>query len=105
MMLDIIVACRTVFTYVVVLAYIAVVGPIGLAIVMLFRWTGGLYALGHGGAWLALTLAGIRYRVGERNTAVDVCVLHADAGALFDVAAPIRCRWESFEVTRFLRLH
>ena len=34
LMLDILIACRTVFTYVIVLAYIAVVGPIGLAIVL-----------------------------------------------------------------------
>src|SRR6187402_1544246 len=80
LMLDILIACRTVFTYVIVLAYIAVVGPIGLAIVLLFRWSGGLYALGHGGVWLALTLAGIRYRVAGREhvpaTAVVFCSNH-----------------------------
>jgi 1-acyl-sn-glycerol-3-phosphate acyltransferase len=79
-MLDILVACRTAVTYMVVLAYIAVVGPIGLAIVMFFRWSRGLYALGHGGVWLALTLAGIRYRVAGREhvpqTAVVFCSNH-----------------------------
>jgi len=95
LMLDILIACRTVFTYVIVLAYIAVVGPIGLAIVLLFRWSGGLYALGHGGVWLALTLAGIRYRVAGREhvpaTAVVFCSNHesnVDPPVLFEALHP-----------------
>ena len=43
--------------------YIAIAGPVALVIGGLFRWEGGLYALGHVGVWLALTLSGIRYRV------------------------------------------
>ena len=93
--MDILVACRTVFTHVVVLAYIAVVGPIGLAIVLVFRWSAGLYALGHGGVWLALTLAGIRYRVAGLEhvpkTAVVFCSNHesnVDPPVLFEALHP-----------------
>ena len=46
----------------------------------LFRWEGGLYALGHVGVWLALTLSGIRYRVTGfehvPSTAVVFCSNH-----------------------------
>jgi 1-acyl-sn-glycerol-3-phosphate acyltransferase len=56
-------AIRSFITYVVTLAYIAVVGPVGLLVAMAFRSKGVLYALGHGGVWLGLTLSGIRYRV------------------------------------------
>ena len=57
------IAVRSVVAYVLIIAYIAVAGPIGLVIGALFRWEGGLFALGHAGVWLALKLAGIRYRV------------------------------------------
>jgi 1-acyl-sn-glycerol-3-phosphate acyltransferase len=56
-------AIRSFITYLAVLAYILVVGPVGLLLAFLFRWKAALYVLGHGGVWLALTLAGIRYRV------------------------------------------
>lgn len=56
-------AIRSFITYVVTIAYIAVAGPVGLLVAIVFRSKGVLYALGHGGVWLALTLSGIRYRV------------------------------------------
>jgi 1-acyl-sn-glycerol-3-phosphate acyltransferase len=56
-------AIRSFITYIATIAYILVAGPIGLIIAIAFRSKGVLYALGHGGVWLALTLAGIRYRV------------------------------------------
>jgi 1-acyl-sn-glycerol-3-phosphate acyltransferase len=56
-------AIRSVVTYIVLLAYIAVAGPLGLFIAIVLKWKRGLYALGHAGAWLGLALAGIRYRV------------------------------------------
>jgi len=59
---------RSIVTYVVILAYIAVAGPLGLLIGVVLRWKRGLYALGHGGVWLALTLAGIRSRATARAT-------------------------------------
>jgi len=95
LMLDILVACRAVVTYLVVLIYIVVVGPIGLVIAVAFRWKRGLYALGHGGVWLALTLAGIRYRVAGREqvpaTAVVFCSNHesnVDPPVLFEALHP-----------------
>jgi 1-acyl-sn-glycerol-3-phosphate acyltransferase len=54
---------RSIAAYTSVLLYIAVAGPIGIFFALVLRWKSGLYALGHGGVWLALTLAGIRYRV------------------------------------------
>jgi len=84
-------AIRSVVTYVAILAYIAVAGPVALVIGGLLRWKGGTYALGHGGVWLALTLAGVRYRVSGRGhmpqTAVVFCSNHesnVDAAVLFE---------------------
>ena len=86
---------RSIVTYVVVLAYILVAGPTGLLIAVIFRWKRGLYALGHAGVWLALTLAGIRYRVagGERvpETATVFCSNHesnVDPPVLFQALHP-----------------
>jgi len=94
-MLDVLVACRAVLTYTVVLVYIAVVGPVGLTVAFVFRWSRGLYALGHGGVWLALTLAGIRYRVAGLSrvppTAVVFCSNHesnVDPPVLFEALHP-----------------
>ncbi|HEU4695031.1 MAG TPA: lysophospholipid acyltransferase family protein [Vicinamibacterales bacterium] len=57
------IAVRSVVAYFLIVAYIAVAGPIGLVVGALFRWEAGLFALGHAGVWLALKLAGIKYRV------------------------------------------
>jgi 1-acyl-sn-glycerol-3-phosphate acyltransferase len=56
-------AIRSVITYLVVIVYIVAAAPIGLFVSLTVRSKGFLYALGHAGCWLALTLAGIRYRV------------------------------------------
>jgi 1-acyl-sn-glycerol-3-phosphate acyltransferase len=86
---------RSVATYLVILAYIAVAGPLGLVIGVVFKWKRGLYALGHAGAWLALTLAGIRYRVAGLEQvppgAVVFCSNHesnVDPPVLFHVLHP-----------------
>jgi 1-acyl-sn-glycerol-3-phosphate acyltransferase len=63
----VIAALRSVITYLAVIAYILVAGPIGLVFAAVFRWKAGLYELGHGGVWLALTLVGIRHRVVGRE--------------------------------------
>ncbi|MGE0462687.1 MAG: lysophospholipid acyltransferase family protein [Vicinamibacterales bacterium] len=60
-------ALRSTITYVVVALYVAVAGPIGMAIAVPFRLKGLLYELGHLGVMLALGLAGIRYRVTGRE--------------------------------------
>ena len=44
-----------------------IAGPIGLVFAVGLRWKRGLYALGHTGVWLALGLAGIRYKVAGRE--------------------------------------
>jgi len=36
---------------------------VALVIGGLFRWEGGLFALGHVGVWLAMALTGIKYRI------------------------------------------
>jgi 1-acyl-sn-glycerol-3-phosphate acyltransferase len=83
-------AFRSFITYLAVIAYILVAGPVGLLIAFVFRWKAGLYELGHGGVWLALTLAGIRYRVVGREhiprEAVVFCSNHesnVDPAVLF----------------------
>ena len=58
---------RSIVTYLAALLYIVVAGPLGILVVVVFRWKRGLYALGHLGVWLALTLAGIRYKVAGRE--------------------------------------
>ena len=93
--LTLLIPVRAVLTYLVVLAYILVVGPIGLVVAILFRWKRGLYALGHGGARLALACAGIRYRVAGReqlpHSAVVFCSNHesnVDPAVLFEALHP-----------------
>jgi 1-acyl-sn-glycerol-3-phosphate acyltransferase len=61
------VAIRSFISYLAVVVYIAVAGPVGLLAAFVFRWKAGLYELGHGGVWLALTLTGIRHRVVGRE--------------------------------------
>ena len=85
-------AIRSFVTYVAVIAYILAAGPLGLLFAAVFRWKAGLYELGHGGVWLALTLAGIRYRVVGRELiprhAVVFCSNHesnVDPAVLFEV--------------------
>jgi 1-acyl-sn-glycerol-3-phosphate acyltransferase len=74
-------AARSVLTYLLVALYVLVVGPVGMALAVLFKAKGFLYELGHAGVALALTLAGIRYRViGRerlpRDRAVVFCSNH-----------------------------
>jgi 1-acyl-sn-glycerol-3-phosphate acyltransferase len=83
-------ALRSLIAYVAIVVYIAVAGPIALVIGGLLRWEGGLFALGHFGVWLALTLTGIRYHVAGLEhvppTAVVFCSNHesnVDPAVLF----------------------
>jgi 1-acyl-sn-glycerol-3-phosphate acyltransferase len=88
-------ALRSVIAYLAMLAYIAVAGPLGLLFAVVFRWKRGLFALGHAGVRLALSLAGIRYRVSGREhipaTAVVFCSNHesnVDPPVLFETLHP-----------------
>jgi 1-acyl-sn-glycerol-3-phosphate acyltransferase len=56
-------AFRSLLAYAGMLLYIAVAAPLAIVLGVLLRWKRGMYILGHGGVSLALTLAGIRYRV------------------------------------------
>jgi 1-acyl-sn-glycerol-3-phosphate acyltransferase len=56
-------ATRSVVTYVAIILYILIAAPAALIVGFVLRWKSGMFALGHAGVWLALTLAGIRYRV------------------------------------------
>ena len=58
---------RSLLTYLVVSLYVLIAGPIGLLIGVPFKMKGILYFLGHVGVGLALSLAGIRYRVHGRG--------------------------------------
>jgi 1-acyl-sn-glycerol-3-phosphate acyltransferase len=66
-MTTIIAALRSVLTYIIVSLYVLIAGPIGLLIGVPLKSKGILYFLGHGGVGLALSLAGIRYRVHGRE--------------------------------------
>jgi 1-acyl-sn-glycerol-3-phosphate acyltransferase len=63
MISSVLIAIRTLVTYAVTLSYIILGAPAALVVGLVLRWKRGMYALGHTGVWLALTAAGIRYRV------------------------------------------
>jgi 1-acyl-sn-glycerol-3-phosphate acyltransferase len=72
---------RSIVAYLLIIAYILIAAPPGLVIGGVLRWKRGMYALGHFGVGLALTLCGIRYRVTGREhvpggTAVVFCSNH-----------------------------
>ena len=74
-------AVRSVTAFTLAAAYVAVAGTLGLLVAVPFKWKGLLYELGHGGVWLALGAAGIRYRVAGRRhvptgQAVVFCANH-----------------------------
>lgn len=90
-------AVRSAVAYLVILTYIAVAAPIGIVLAAVFRWTAGLYALGHVGVGLALGLTGIRYRLAGRvhlppvTTPVVFCSNHesnVDPAVLFRALHP-----------------
>jgi 1-acyl-sn-glycerol-3-phosphate acyltransferase len=67
---------RSVLTYLIVSLYVLIVGPIGMGLAIVFKAKGLLYELGHAGVGLALTLAGVRYRViGREHTPRDRAVV------------------------------
>jgi 1-acyl-sn-glycerol-3-phosphate acyltransferase len=77
----VIAACRSLAAYVLAAGYVLVAGSLGLLVAVPLKWKGLLYELGHGGVWLALTVAGIRYRVAGRENvpggrAVVFCANH-----------------------------
>jgi 1-acyl-sn-glycerol-3-phosphate acyltransferase len=86
-------ALRSLVTYILVSLYVLIVGPIGILIASVFKAKGLLFELGHAGVWLALTSAGIRYRVYGRehvppNRPVVFCSNHqsnVDPPVLFQV--------------------
>ena len=89
--MPIIAVIRSLISYFVIVAYIAVAGPLALVIGAIFRWKAGMYALGHAGVGMALALAGIRYRVSGRENipggAVVFCSNHesnVDPPVLFE---------------------
>ncbi|MEQ1572660.1 MAG: lysophospholipid acyltransferase family protein [Vicinamibacterales bacterium] len=89
------IAIRSLLTYIIVLAYISIAGPVGLVVGAVFRWKRGLYALGHAGVSLALRSAGIRYTVFGREHvpggAVVFCSNHesnVDPPVLFEALHP-----------------
>jgi 1-acyl-sn-glycerol-3-phosphate acyltransferase len=87
------IAVRSVVAYVLIVAYILIAGPVALVIGGLFRWEGGLFALGHVGVWLAMALTGIKYRISgleqvPPSAAVVFCSNHesnVDPPVLFEV--------------------
>jgi 1-acyl-sn-glycerol-3-phosphate acyltransferase len=88
-------ALRSIVTYLAIALYVFVAGLTALLIVIPLGLEGLLYRMGHFGVWLALTLAGIRYRVTGRENipagrAVVFCSNHesnVDPPVLFRVLA------------------
>jgi 1-acyl-sn-glycerol-3-phosphate acyltransferase len=86
-------AMRSAATFVGIALYTLVAAPPGLLAASIFKRPGILYDLGHGGVWLALTLAGIRTIVRGREhltpgRAVVFCANHqsnVDPPVLFRV--------------------
>jgi 1-acyl-sn-glycerol-3-phosphate acyltransferase len=89
-------ALRSLVTYLVIVLYILLAAPLALVFGVMFRWKAGMYALGHAGVCLALTSAGIRYRVSglehvPAGTAVVFCSNHesnVDPPVLFRALHP-----------------
>jgi 1-acyl-sn-glycerol-3-phosphate acyltransferase len=89
-------AVRTVMACVLTLAYVACAAPIGLFCGGVLRWKSGMYALGHAGVRLALSIVGIRYEVTGREQipasgAVVFCANHesnVDPPVLFEALHP-----------------
>jgi len=74
-------ALRTALTYLAIVSYTLLAGPIGLLIAIPFRVKGLLYDLGHVGVWMTLRTSGIRVTVEGRehlrpSTAVVFCANH-----------------------------
>ena len=95
MLQTVVVAIRSVVTYVAILVYIVLVAPLTIVVGVLFRWQTASYVLGHGGVGLALACAGIRYRVhGPRppvESPVVFCSNHesnVDPAVLFQALHP-----------------
>ena len=89
-------AIRSLVTYVAIVVYIGLVGPMALGLARLFSSKRPLYWAGHGGVGLALWLSGIRYRVAGRenvpNRAVVYCSNHesnVDPAVLFHQLDPM----------------
>ncbi|MBM3781596.1 MAG: 1-acyl-sn-glycerol-3-phosphate acyltransferase [Acidobacteria bacterium] len=74
-------ALRTALTYLAIVSYTLLAGPVGLLIAVPFRVKGLLYDLGHVGVWMTLRTSGIRVTVEGRehlrpSTAVVFCANH-----------------------------
>jgi 1-acyl-sn-glycerol-3-phosphate acyltransferase len=102
-------AFRSFLTYVVIVVYIAVIGPPTLLIAWAFGWKRALYLAGHGGVGLALMLTGIRYRVvGRENVpsgAVVYCSNHesnVDPAVLFQELHRIPLMGMAFDLGGFV---
>jgi 1-acyl-sn-glycerol-3-phosphate acyltransferase len=65
--LTVIAALRSLAAYVAIIVFVLVVGPLALMVAVPLRLKGMLYEIGHAGAAIALTLAGIRYEVSGRE--------------------------------------
>jgi 1-acyl-sn-glycerol-3-phosphate acyltransferase len=68
-------AARSLVTYAAIIVYIAIAAPLALVVGAVLRSKPGMYWLGHLGVRMALTLAGIRYRVTGREHIPDGAVV------------------------------
>lgn len=68
-------AVRSLLTYLVISAYVAVAGTLAMLVMVPLRLKGAMYGAGHIGVALALGLAGIRYRVSGREHVPEQAVV------------------------------
>jgi len=74
--MSIIYAVRSIVAYLLIVLYILVAAPVGLFLGGVLHWKRGMYAVGHFGVGMALSLCGIRYRVaGLENVPSDTAVV------------------------------
>ncbi len=83
---------RSIAAYVAAALYVAVAGTLGLLVAVPFKWKGLLYVLGHGGVWLALGAAGIRYRMAGRGNIPAGCAVVFCANHQSNVDPPVLYR-------------
>jgi 1-acyl-sn-glycerol-3-phosphate acyltransferase len=68
----VLIAVRSVATYLAVSLYVLIVGPPGMLLAIVFRWKSLLYFLGHLGVRIGLFFSGIRFRVtGRQHVLLD----------------------------------
>ena len=90
------IAVRSVATYIAVSLYVLILGPPGMLLAILFKWKSLLYFIGHLGVRIAMLFSGIRFKVtGKEHVPLDRAAVYCsnhqsniDPPILFDALHP-----------------